>query len=669
MSLPKAIGASGPTAEQLAPIRTKAQRTHLYETRNFDVEATRVHSLHECNIAYTTPERRFDAIAGLAKQLFSVPVALIGIMDGESVYFKHGWSCLGPSIDREGSFPSYVSVPTHASAIVVGDTLLDSRFATHPAVVRKTNGMRFWAGCPLLGHDGYRYGSLCLFDFVPRQFPATWLNIITNLAELTSRELERDRALNIGVVPAASEPVLMIGVHGGDWDLMYCNEGFEKLSGIDASVTGGSLWDHFELDEDSVPLAEVVQRVQSGGKGNLDLISRAEPDGESFRVTFCLAGTYRLNNAKVVGIPSFVPADEESIARGQENDTSTTSVGHMDKRLWMGVVTTKTSRQRQTQSPMSVLAARMVRSNSGSYSSDDPFLLPAVPEKLSGVTLGPLLGEGSYGKVFRGQRQQQGDEVAVKVLEMTSYNISNITDSRSEQAIAEAILSKHVSHPHIVKTFDYVMVDCGLLCHQMWIVQHLCDKGSLYDGIESGLLRESLSLDAPPSMPLLYQTALEVATAMQYLHGEGVLHGDLSGNNVLLTSADNERGWKAVVCDFGLATWAASGDGSTGGSNRPVGTISHMPPELLNSEPMTEAADVYSFGVLLWEMFCGERAWAGRHYAQIIFWVGTLGHAPKFPEGTPAELKQLGTACMALDPQNRPNFQVITQRLMNILTN
>ncbi len=83
---------------------------------------------------------------------------------------------------------------------------------------------------------------------------------------------------------------------------------------------------------------------------------------------------------------------------------------------------------------------------------------------------------------------------------------------------------------------------------------------------------------------------------------------------------------------------------------------------------MTKAADVYSFGVLLWELFCGERAWEGCLAVQIVFAVGTLGHTLDFPDEAPAALKDLAAACMATDPRDRPHFDDIVERLTNMLS-
>lgn len=285
--------------------------THIYDTCHFAIETARASSLHARTVSCTT-EKRFDAIADLAARLFNVPISLICIMDGDTVYFKHGRASLPPCSDPGGSFCSCINVPSHASAFVVEDAERDARFACHPAVT-EAPGMRFYAGCPLLGQNGDCYGTLCLFDFIPRQFPATWLNILSNLAELAGRELERDRHLQKATMPTASEPVIMVNVHNGAWDLMYCNEAFEKLCGVNAT-SDGCLWDDFELRDDNCSLTDVVDLVQGGLTGGLQLVPKSRP-GICLRVAFCLASTYRLSSKTVVGIPSFVPFEESSLTR------------------------------------------------------------------------------------------------------------------------------------------------------------------------------------------------------------------------------------------------------------------------------------------------------------------------------------------------------------------
>jgi serine/threonine protein kinase len=259
--------------------------------------------------------------------------------------------------------------------------------------------------------------------------------------------------------------------------------------------------------------------------------------------------------------------------------------------IWVGVATV-INRAASVDSPRSSAAwsvpsttggdtaARRLMSRSVSSSTSRSGGL-SKPKRLRALQLGPLVGVGSYGKVYRGMLGMK--EVAVKVLDLSE--ITGRTE-QAEKVLQEAALSRHLAHPNIVPTFDFVIVDedsdrrgsmdqrssidsaasgyttapstyamnVSLTPRSVWIVQHYCDRGCLYDAIDIGCLRQERARHSPPSLPAVLATALDVASGMEYLHEEGVVHGDLSGNNVLLTASKTDpRGFTAMVSDFGLS--------------------------------------------------------------------------------------------------------------------
>lgn len=107
--------------------------------------------------------------------------------------------------------------------------------------------------------------------------------------------------------------------------------------------------------------------------------------------------------------------------------------------------------------------------------------------------------------------------------------------------------------------------------HRVWFLQHFCEKGGLYDILDTGMLRQSLSLASPPSLSKILATAHDIASALQYLHENDILHGDLSGNNVLISTASNARGFVALVGDFGLSRALPSAI-----HTQSLGTVTHM---------------------------------------------------------------------------------------------
>ena len=154
-------------------------------------------------------------------------------------------------------------------------------------------------------------------------------------------------------------------------------------------------------------------------------------------------------------------------------------------------------------------------------------------------------------------------------------------------------------------------------------------------------------------VPVQLKLAAGIAAGMAHLHSEGVLHHDLKSDNVLLFD-----GLVPKLADFGLAVTVG---GSTLSTMRAgAGTITHIAPEQLD-EVFTQASEVYSFAIVLWEMQHGARPWAGKTPAQITRAVDR-GQRPavSVEDGV---LRQLMTELWAHEADDRPSFADIDARL------
>ncbi|KAI8470186.1 MAG: hypothetical protein J3K34DRAFT_521543 [Monoraphidium minutum] len=288
--------------------------------------------------------------------------------------------------------------------------------------------------------------------------------------------------------------------------------------------------------------------------------------------------------------------------------------------------------------------------------------------------------------------------------------------STPHMAIMEAVLSSAMSHPNVVQVYTYYLLPAlvggggphseelvgvpmagealpgfggggggggsgagGGVDIAGWtlkLVMEYCNEGSLRDALDCGLLFTPGSFLPPPSVLAL---AHDVASAMLHLHSEGIVHGDLKAHNVLLTGSTdptagmtNGRIWAtnggrrltAKVGDFGMALPLQPTD--THASLVARGTPSHMSPELFLSGHVSKASDVYAFGVLLFEMMSGRRAYSGVPPPLLPHEVARQGLRPEWPSGMPpgcSDLRRLAELCWAQLPQDRPSFQDIMAAL------
>ena len=187
-----------------------------------------------------------------------------------------------------------------------------------------------------------------------------------------------------------------------------------------------------------------------------------------------------------------------------------------------------------------------------------------VPPRLESLQFGALLGSGSFADVYAGFL---GDfPVAIKVITIHPAYIVE------EDWVAhyEAHLAVDMLHENVVKTLDWCRIESPN-GDQVWIIQELCDLGSLSNALKIGFLKENGDPEGPPDMQKVLETALDIANGLRYLHATDQIHSDLSTNNVLLTSAENDRGFVGKVTDFGLSRL-----GSKEYATRTVGTVSHM---------------------------------------------------------------------------------------------
>nr|XP_019945609.1 PREDICTED: mitogen-activated protein kinase kinase kinase MLT isoform X1 [Paralichthys olivaceus] len=252
-----------------------------------------------------------------------------------------------------------------------------------------------------------------------------------------------------------------------------------------------------------------------------------------------------------------------------------------------------------------------------------------VHVKIDDIIFFENCGGGSFGSVYRSKWISQDKEVAVKKL----LKIEN-----------EAEILSVLSHRNIIQFYGAIIE-----APNYGIVTEYASGGSLYEYLSSA---ESEGMD----MGQIMTWAADIARGMHYLHSEApikVIHRDLKSRNVVL-SADKVL----KICDFGASKFLTH---TTHMSL--VGTFPWMAPEVIQSLPVSETCDTFSYGVVLWEMLTREIPFKGLEGLQVAWLVVEKNERLTIPSGCPASFAELMRNCWATEPKERPMFKQILYTL------
>ena len=252
------------------------------------------------------------------------------------------------------------------------------------------------------------------------------------------------------------------------------------------------------------------------------------------------------------------------------------------------------------------------------------------------------LSEGGYGIVYRGRWKYT--TVAIKEIKKEIIEQDKLEEFKNECAVMEVI-----RHPNIV-LFLGACTKAPNLC----IVLEYCSRGSLWSLLHDGHIKMSWEYRK--------KFALDIAKGVYYLHshkmdkngqGQAILHRDLKSLNVLLDHALNCK-----LADFGWTRVKAKVMTSK------IGTYQWMAPEVINGYKYTEKADVFSFGIILWELATRKPPYYGIDGQLVSQKVVKEGLRPKISEkDAPGPFLDLMKRTWHEDPARRPEFSKIIQEL------
>lgn len=420
-------------------------------------------------------------------------------------------------------------------------------------------------------------------------------------------------------------------------------------------------------------------------------MERLTPQASPLRSTF--SATRAISFSSIRATSAGCMSDDISNTRGQNNssnstvnstvNSNSTSSSSSSRHLSTRLQQPSPSNLSTTRSIPPSSATRSVAPPKPSSASDGKDLLQvflcetgAMKKKLGSIILnplhlsmGPVIAVGATGEVRRGTFE--GEAVAVKVLKAEGKDArANVAEFRREVLTLMAC----GECPQLLK-FLGICVD---IRQRMCIVTKFMEGGTLCDALRrsqqqqqqhhsqqqqqqhSQQQQQQVSQQQPPlPMSQVLQIARDVALAMSFLHRNGMIHRDLKSANILLDRVGN-----AVVGDFGVARLKTE----RGEMTKEVGTYRWMAPEAFGTSawPVTHRSDVYSYGIVLWEMVTGGIPFADYSPLQAAVAVALNGARPLIPGNCPGSLKSLIERCWHKVPKERPEFSEVLLELERI---
>ena len=251
---------------------------------------------------------------------------------------------------------------------------------------------------------------------------------------------------------------------------------------------------------------------------------------------------------------------------------------------------------------------------------------------LAGYEFGEKIADGGMASVYHGTQLSLRRSVAIKVLsqKMQAESVAREAFERESLIIAQ------LNHPNIIHIIDKGITPEGT----PYFIMEYVDGQDLSQVMRSGIV--------PPMRRV--EICLQICKALAYAHKNGVVHRDIKPGNILVDKELN-----AKVLDFGIALYSEAGELAEE-SSEVMGTLRYMAPELQQSTRLANVkSDIYSLGILMFELFTGQLPMARKSVKEQGFKL-------------PPRLERLIDACLAVDPDNRPDsFMDMHNQLLQLL--
>lgn len=270
------------------------------------------------------------------------------------------------------------------------------------------------------------------------------------------------------------------------------------------------------------------------------------------------------------------------------------------------------------------------------------------------------LGQGGMGVVYLAYDETRGKNVALKILR--HEYVSNIIEVR--RFAREAAAAMRIKHPHVIETYEYGIVPSG----QAYIVMEVLSGCSLMS-----YLMKNIFVSVTWAVKVMSQVCLGISAA----HQQGVIHRDLKPNNIFLLNnlGDSKENPYVKVLDFGIAFLQSATDGTEPDSSESerltdpniiVGTPEYMSPEQIRKREVNKETDIYSLGIIFYEIICGQVPFVGSDVDVLIAHI----NAQPTPisqkvRGLDPTLANLIMKMLSKEPEARPSLEEIILLLEN----
>ena len=254
------------------------------------------------------------------------------------------------------------------------------------------------------------------------------------------------------------------------------------------------------------------------------------------------------------------------------------------------------------------------------------------------------IGDGQFGVVYRCQDMNLHRDVALKLLRVGEAGAAEF-----ESAIGEARKLATLNHPHVVQVYrlgthdgaPFIAMEC----------------------IEGATLRTLIAGSARPFKDNL-ESMRQVASGLHAIHSMGLIHRDLSTNNIMITTSG-----VAKILDLGLARDSGMTT-SIESQNRLAGTVSYIAPEVIAGRSADVRSEVFSFGVILYEVLTGKHPFQAEHFMSLLYNITNREPEPvaAYLSACPQAIADLLDHCLRKNPEERPaSLSAIEQALAQVL--